>query len=115
MRAFLMRKLFAVSLTGLLWLGMMPSAAASLIPNQSTHLVPCDQSPAFIERMQAAPQTYYFDTPYQSYAAHEFCGAEGMPHLQLRFDRAMDVISLRPFLLHYRLHWLVRTGVFNRQ
>ena len=56
-----------------------------------THLVPCQQSAAFQERMQAAPDNYYFDQPYQSYSANLLCGAEGLPHLQLRLDRALDV------------------------
>lgn len=94
-----MRKLLTLLLIGSIWLGMASAATAAQIPNQSTHLVPCNQSPAFIDRMKAAPQTYYFDTPYQSYSANLLCGAEGLPHLQLRFDRTADVAI--PFALFF--------------
>ncbi|MEO0646895.1 MAG: Photosystem I reaction center subunit III [Cyanobacteria bacterium J06650_10] len=64
-----------------------------------THLVPCGSSAAFNERMQNAPENYYFDTPYQSYAANLLCGEDGLPHLQLRFDKAVDVAI--PFALFF--------------
>ena len=65
----------------------------------NTHLVPCQQSEAFQERMQNAPDNYYFDQPYQAYSANLLCGAEGLPHLQLRFDRALDVAI--PFAIFF--------------
>ncbi len=89
-------------LIGSIWLGMAfiaPVATAAQLPGQSTHLVPCSQSPAFLDRMKAAPQTYYFDTPYQSYSSNLLCGAEGLPHLQLRFDRAVDIAI--PFAIFF--------------
>ncbi|MBE7379946.1 MAG: Photosystem I reaction center subunit III [Leptolyngbya sp. SIO1E4] len=90
-----MRKLFAIVLTMMLWVGLASPAMAA----PDTHLVPCQESPAFQERMQNAPQGYYFDQPYQAYSANLLCGEEGLPHLQLRFDRAIDVII--PFAIFF--------------
>ena len=90
-----MRKLFAIVLTMMLWVGLASPAMAA----PDTHLVPCQESPAFQERMQNAPQSYYFDQPYQAYSANLLCGEEGLPHLQLRFDRAIDVII--PFAIFF--------------
>lgn len=94
-----MRKLFALLLVGALWLGAVPSALAAPAASD-THLVPCQSSPAFQERMKNAPENYYFDQPYKSYAANQLCGADdGLPHLQLRLDRAIDVII--PFAIFF--------------
>ena len=94
-----MRKFFSILLVGLLWLSVVSPAAAAPKTYTDTHLVPCASSPAFNERMQSAPDNYYFDTPYQVYAANLLCGADGLPHLQLRFDRAVDVVI--PFALFF--------------
>jgi len=88
-----MRNVFSIVLIGLIWLSAIPTAAAD------THLVPCQESVAFNERMQNAPDSYYFETPYQSYAANLLCGEEGLPHLQLRLDRAGDIVI--PFALFF--------------
>lgn len=88
-----MRKIFSVVLVVLMWVSVVSPAAAD------THLVPCQESAAFIERMNNAPDNYYFETPYQSYAANLLCGAEGLPHLQLRLDRAVDIAI--PFALFF--------------
>ncbi|NJM97213.1 MAG: Photosystem I reaction center subunit III [Phormidesmis sp. RL_2_1] len=90
-----MRKLFSILLVGILWIGMtLPATAVT-----NTHLVPCQESAAFNERLQNAPQTYYFEAPYQSYATNLLCGEDGLPHLQLRFDRAVDVAI--PFAIFF--------------
>ena len=81
-----MRILFIGLMMLMVWATTVPPAAAE------THLVPCQESAAFQERMQNAPQGYFFDQPYESYSANLMCGDEGLPHLQLRFDRAIDVI-----------------------
>lgn len=86
--------LFATLLMVLLWVSVAPSAALA-----DTHLVPCRDSAAYNERMQQAPDTYYFDEPTQSYAANLLCGAEGLPHLQLRLDRAVDIAI--PFAIFF--------------
>ena len=39
------------------------------------------------------------ETPYQSYAANLLCGEDGLPHLQLRLDRAVDIAI--PFALFF--------------
>ncbi|MDB9526385.1 Photosystem I reaction center subunit III [Oscillatoria sp. CS-180] len=83
-----MRNLFAALMVLFLWIGILPAAPAIA----DTHLIPCQESAAFKERMQNAPQNYYFDQPYKSYSSNLLCGADGLPHLQLRFDRAIDVI-----------------------
>ncbi|MEO0518522.1 MAG: Photosystem I reaction center subunit III [Cyanobacteria bacterium P01_A01_bin.116] len=88
-----MRKVFSILLIGLIWVSAVPAAGAE------THLVPCQESAAFNERMQNAPDNYYFETPYQSYAANLLCGEEGLPHLQLRLDRAVDIAI--PFALFF--------------
>jgi len=104
-----MRKLLSVLLAALVGISITLSSAAPAIaqPFQweiaassgylDTHLVPCESSAVFNERMQKAPNNYYFDTPYQSYAANLLCGEDGLPHLQLRLDKAMDIAI--PFAL----------------
>jgi photosystem I subunit 3 len=82
-----MKTLLGMLLIIFIWLNLMPDAAAA----GNTHLVPCHDSAAFLARMEKAPQSYYFDQPYQSYSENLLCGEEGLPHLQLRLDRAVDV------------------------
>ncbi|MEM9980074.1 MAG: Photosystem I reaction center subunit III, partial [Cyanobacteria bacterium P01_D01_bin.2] len=90
-----MQMFFAILLTMSLWAGFTtPALAAS-----DTHLVPCQTSAAFQERMHNAPQNYYFDQPYQAYSSNLLCGEEGLPHLQLRFDRAIDIAI--PFAIFF--------------
>lgn len=88
-----MRKVFLLLLIALVWVSTPATAIAD------THLVPCQDSAAFQERMQNAPDNYYFDTPYQAYSANLLCGAEGLPHLQLRLDKAVDIAI--PFALFF--------------
>ncbi|MGD1927891.1 MAG: Photosystem I reaction center subunit III [Leptolyngbyaceae cyanobacterium] len=90
-----MRKLFAIVLVVFFWINVVPPAAAA----SDTHLVPCQESAAFQQRLQNAPQNYYFDEPYQAYASNLLCGDDGLPHLQLRFDRALDVAI--PFAIFF--------------
>lgn len=82
-----MKTLLGIFLLIFIWLSVMPDAAAA----GDTHLVPCHDSAAFLARMENAPQGYYFDQPYQSYSENLLCGEDGLPHLQLRLDRAVDV------------------------
>lgn len=83
-----MQRLFPLVLTVFIWLSIIPAASAA-----NTNLVPCNESPAFQERMRSAPDTYFFDKPFEAYAQNEFCGPDGLPHLVLdRLDRATDVL-----------------------
>lgn len=81
-----MRHLLAAVLLICLWLSGAPAATAA-----DTHLVPCRDSAVFLARMDNAPDSYYFDQPYQAYSENLLCGEDGLPHLQLRLDRAIDV------------------------
>ncbi|MEL6262780.1 MAG: Photosystem I reaction center subunit III [Cyanobacteria bacterium J06631_9] len=99
MRKILSFLLAAVIGVSLVFTSVVPTAIAASPGYSDTHLVPCGSSAAFNERMQKAPQNYYFDTPYQSYAANLLCGEEGLPHLQLRLDKAIDVAI--PFALFF--------------
>ena len=67
--------------------------------------------------MQQAPNNYYFEGPNQSYAENLLCGPEdGLPHLQLRFDRAIDIIiPFAIFFLLCRVCGLVGAVLFNWQ
>ncbi|NMF86524.1 Photosystem I reaction center subunit III [Nodosilinea sp. P-1105] len=82
-----MKTLLGILLMIAIWLSCIPEARAM----GDTHLVPCQDSAAFITRMENAPEGYYFDQPYQAYADNLLCGDDGLPHLQLRFDRAIDI------------------------
>lgn len=90
-----MRKLFAIILLIVLWVGIMPPALAA----SDTHLIPCQESAAFQARQQTAPKNYYFDQPLQTYSSNLLCGEDGLPHLQLRFDRAIDIVI--PFAIFF--------------
>ncbi|MEO1095019.1 MAG: Photosystem I reaction center subunit III [Cyanobacteria bacterium J06638_28] len=90
-----MRQILMIALSLLLWVGIMPPALAV----SDTHLTPCQDSIAFQERMQNAPQGYYFDQPYQAYSSNLLCGDDGLPHLQLRLDRAIDIVI--PFAIFF--------------
>ncbi len=48
------RIFFALLLASFFWINFIPTALA-----ENTTLVPCKDSPAFIERMQNAPDSYY--------------------------------------------------------
>lgn len=72
-----MKKLFALVLVAFFWINVVPPAAAA----PDTHLVPCQESAAFQQRRQDAPQNYYFDEPYQAYSSNLLCGDDGLPHL----------------------------------
>ncbi|MGF1567444.1 MAG: Photosystem I reaction center subunit III [Nodosilinea sp.] len=90
-----MKILFGMLLMIAVWLSLVPPASAA----GNTHLVPCQDSAVFLDRMQKAPQNYYFDQPYKAYSANLLCGDDGLPHLQLRLDRAVDVAI--PFAIFF--------------
>jgi len=82
-----MRRLLAVALLVIIWFSFIPTASAA----QTSYLVPCKKSPAFLERMKNARDTYYFEQPNKAYAEYLVCGEEGLPHLPLSLDRAVDI------------------------
>lgn len=63
-------------------------------------LVPCSQSSAFQQRKKAAPDTYYFNQPFETYGSELLCGEDGLPHLPLdRPGRIFDVVI--PFAIFF--------------
>ncbi len=81
------RLFFALILASYLWMNFVPVALA-----ENTTLIPCKDSPAFIERMQNAPESYYTTKPFQAYS-RLLCGEDGLPHLVLdRLNLAFDVV-----------------------
>jgi photosystem I subunit III len=82
-----MKRWFGLILAIALWFSLAPTASAA-----NTSLVPCKDSPAFLNRQKKAPDNYYFKQPYQAYSEYLVCGEDGLPHLPLdRLDRAVDV------------------------
>jgi photosystem I subunit 3 len=76
-----MRRLFALILTICLWFNFAPPAQAQ---TPGTGLVPCSESPAFQERVQAARATNFDpasgEKRFERYS-QQLCGPEGLPHL----------------------------------
>jgi photosystem I subunit III len=99
-----MKRIFALILTIFLWFSVVPAASA-----ENTTLVPCAESPAFVERMQNAPDTYYTTKPLKAYS-RLLCGDDGLPHLVLdRLSLAFDVLT--PILMFlYIAGWIGWTG-----
>ncbi|BAY85970.1 photosystem I reaction center protein PsaF subunit III [Calothrix parasitica NIES-267] len=98
------RLFFALLLATYLWINFVPVALA-----ENTMLVPCKDSPAFIERMQNAPDSYYTTKPFQAYS-QLLCGEDGLPHLVLdRLNLAFDVIAPITMFL-YIAGWIGWSG-----
>lgn len=90
-----MRKLLALCFMSLIWFSIIPAALA-----MNTTLVPCKESPVFMERMKNSPDTYYFDKPFRAYSSELLCGEDGLPHLPLdRPSRAIDIAI--PFAIFF--------------
>ncbi|WAL59770.1 Photosystem I reaction center subunit III [Thermocoleostomius sinensis] len=90
-----MRKVLALCFIVFIWFSVVPVASAV---NET--LVPCQNSPAFRERMKNAPDTYYFEGPFKTYASELLCGDDGLPHLPLdRPSRFIDVVI--PFAIFF--------------
>lgn len=87
-----MRRVFALILAIFLWFNVAPAALAV-----GADLVPCSESPAFLERAQAARNTTSDPESgikrFERYAQAP-CGPEGLPHLIVdgRLDRAGDFL-----------------------
>jgi photosystem I subunit 3 len=85
-RELAMRRLLTLVLILTVWLSIVPAVAA-----EPANLVPCGESEVFLERMANARDNYYFDKPSEAYSKYLLCGEEGLPHLALSFNRAVDV------------------------
>lgn len=98
------RLFFALLLASFLWMNFVPVAIA-----ENTTLVPCKESPAFVERMENAADSYYTTKPLQAYS-QLLCGEDGLPHLVLdRLNLAFDVmLPITMFL--YIAGWIGWSG-----
>ncbi|MCL6434987.1 MAG: Photosystem I reaction center subunit III [Leptolyngbyaceae cyanobacterium HOT.MB2.61] len=85
MRKILVRLLIPIAVL-FISLSNTPPAAADGV------LVPCNQSTAFQQRRSQAPDTYYFNKPFEVYGSELACGEDGLPHLPIRLDRFIDVL-----------------------
>lgn len=99
-----MARLFALILAVCLWFSFAPSASADY-----SNLTPCAETPAFLDRAQAA------DTPqakarFESYSTL-LCGEEGLPHLIVDGNLAHAGEFLIPSILFlYIAGWIGWAG-----
>ncbi len=104
-----MRRLFALVLVCLLWVGFAPSASADV-----AGLVPCKDSSAFQKRAAAARNTT--DDPASGQKRFErysqaLCGPEGLPHLIIDGRRGREGDFLIPGVLFlYITGWIGWVG-----
>jgi photosystem I subunit 3 len=106
-----MRRLLAFIFAISLWINFAPAASAA---DQVSGLVPCRESPAFLQRAKNARQTT--DDPNSGKARFEryadaYCGPEGLPHLIVdgRLNRAGDFI-IPSILFLYIAGWIGWVG-----
>ena len=105
-----MRRLFALLLALGLWLSFAPPAKAV----EGAALVPCSESPAFIQRAQEARNTTSDprsgEKRFERYAQAP-CGPEGLPHLIVdgRLERAGD-FTIPGILFLYIAGWIGWAG-----
>ncbi len=104
-----MRRLFALILAVVLWFNFAPAAKAA-----DSVLVPCSESPAFLQRAKQARNTTA--DPNSGKARFErysqaMCGPEGLPHLIVdgRLDRAGDFL-IPSILFLYIAGWIGWAG-----
>lgn len=82
-----MKYIFALFLALTIWLHITPTALA-----ENTTLVPCYKSPAFVERVKNAPDSYYTTKPLKAYS-QLLCGEDGLPRIALdRLSLTIDVL-----------------------
>jgi photosystem I subunit III len=104
-----MRRLFALVLVCLLWVGFAPVASADV-----SGLVPCKDSPAFQKRAETALNTTADPASgqkrFERYG-QALCGAEGLPHLIVdgRLSRAGDFLIPSALFL-YIAGWIGWVG-----
>ncbi|MBA2748104.1 MAG: Photosystem I reaction center subunit III [Tatlockia sp.] len=105
-----MQRLFALVLVIGFWFNFAPPASASAGAN----LVPCSESPAFLQRAKDARNTTGDPNSgakrFERYAQAQ-CGPEGLPHLIVdgRLDRAGDFI-IPSILFLYIAGWIGWAG-----
>lgn len=104
-----MRQLFAIAISICLWFTFVPVASADI-----AGLVPCSESPAFLQRAQNARPTT--DDPASGQKRFErysqaLCGPEGLPHLIAdgRWSHAGDFI-IPSVLFLYIAGWIGWVG-----
>lgn len=105
-----MRRLLALLVAVCLWFSFAPTASAQ----ESAVLVPCKDSPAFLDRAKTARNTT--DDPqsgrkrFERYA-QAMCGPEGLPHLIVdgSLDRAGDFL-IPSILFLYITGWIGWVG-----
>ncbi len=104
-----MRRLLVLVLMVCLWIGFVPPASADL-----ANLVPCSESPAFLQRAKAARATT--DDPQSGVKRFEryseaLCGDDGLPHLVVdgRFSHAGD-FTIPSLLFLYIAGWIGWVG-----
>jgi photosystem I subunit 3 len=86
MQKILVRLLVPVIIL-MIWVGVVSPAFAD-----NSLLVPCSQSAAFQERKSNAPDSYYFNKPFDVYGSELVCGEDGLPHLDLGAKQPIDVL-----------------------
>lgn len=105
-----MRKLFAFILAIALWVNFAPVASADAVGG----LIPCGESPAFLQRAKDARPTNFDPASgknrFERYA-QELCGPEGLPHLVVdgRLNHAGDFI-IPSILFLYIAGWIGWSG-----
>lgn len=102
-----MRRLFALLIVFCLWVGFAAPASAGEVAG----LVPCKDSPAFIQRAKAA-KTEAAQRRFKAYADSQvLCGAEGLPHLVVdgRLDHAGEFL-IPGVLFLYIAGWIGWVG-----
>jgi photosystem I subunit 3 len=104
-----MRRLFALILAIFLWMNFTPPTLAV-----GAGLVPCKDSPAFLERAEAARNTTYDPNSgakrFERYS-QALCGPEGLPHLIVDggLDHAGDFL-IPSILFLYIAGWIGWVG-----
>jgi photosystem I subunit III len=99
-----MKRILTLILIFFLSFSFVPTALA-----ENTNLIPCSQSPAFIERMNNAPNGYYYNKPFKAYS-NLLCGEDGLPHLPLdRLSLSIDIL-IAFGMFFYITGWIGWTG-----
>lgn len=101
-----MRRLFALLLVVCLWFGFAPSASADV-----AGLVPCNESPAFQQRLKNAKDQRAVERLQFYGKSNVVCGTDGLPHLVVdgRLDHAGEFL-IPGILFLYIAGWIGWAG-----